>query len=930
NADTLLHLAVRAQNDVTIDLLLCSDGINTNAYNKAPDSDIVVDFKSSVGAGGFGCVYKGTYKNEEVAVKTAHKDCENVLRKEISTMTKYQSPYIVNVVAVSNQPSSSPKLALQYMDCGDLRQYLNAKRDGYTTSINVTPLETDKQLLHASKSSQVHEVKRLLQEGANVNYYDNDGETPLHAAASKGRCAVATILLKAGALIDAQTNTGATPLHKATYGGHDSMIELLLQAGASVDLKNISGWTSLHLAADKGRVSSLQLLMNAGASVDTITNTGSLPLHYAAEKGHHDALNLLLKSSTSIDLENEYSRTPLHYAAWGGHKQVVTLLVEAGASINPSDKDGWTPLHLAASKGLDQVVKLLVASGASMNSKDKNGQTPKQIALKYGKNSSATLLNLLSNQDTLPRKSTNAPPRKVQPESSKDKAFPDNFKQPPKHHPNQDELATVIKAIQSGNIAIISDYIDRGLDPNTINKDADTLLHLAVRAQQNSIVDLLLRSHDINANAQNKNNETPLILAIKLGHRRLVSQIYAFTRQSIAAFDAHDSDIVVDFKSSVGAGGFGCVYKGTYKNEVVAVKTAHDGCENVLRKEISTMTKYQSPYIVNVVAVSNQTSSSPKLALQYMDCGLQYMDCGDLRQYLNAKRNGYTTSINVTPLEVAWVLANALADLHHNSTLHRDLKSQNILLSTKHYIKLGDLGISREFTHNTMTHTGTPFWEAPEVLRGERYDYAADIYSFGVILTELDTLQVPYSDLNLGLWNITQQIRDGTLRPHLSSNCEPWLKDLAEKCLSFNPQQRLTAQNVVDFLRSVQSGSYKKNGDNSDGEGPLHAAASKRRTTIATLLIEAGAFVEAKTNTGVTPLHKAAYGGHNMMIELLLKAGAHVESKIIVIGNIASIVFTLIWIVWTTAIFYAAWGGHKPTVQLLLNAGAFVRAKDKV
>ncbi|OQR85335.1 hypothetical protein THRCLA_23039, partial [Thraustotheca clavata] len=157
----------------------------------------------------------------------------------------------------------------------------------------------------------------------------------------------------------------------------------------------------------------------------------------------------------------------------------------------------------------------------------------------------------------------------------------------PMYQPTQDELDALMQAIQDGANTIVSDYIDLGLYPNTIIKDSDTLLHLAVRAHQDNIVDLLLRSDGIDANIRNKNNETPLILAIKLGQRRLVNQIYAFTRQFIAAFEVPDSDIVVDFKSSLGAGGYGCVYKGTYKNEEVAVKTAHDGSENILRQEIS-------------------------------------------------------------------------------------------------------------------------------------------------------------------------------------------------------------------------------------------------------------------------------------------------------------------------------------------------------
>ncbi|OQR84974.1 kinase [Thraustotheca clavata] len=102
-----------------------------------------------------------------------------------------------------------------------------------------------------------------------------------------------------------------------------------------------------------------------------------------------------------------------------------------------------------------------------------------------------------------------------------------------------------------------------------------------------------------------------------------------------------------------------------------------------------------------------------------------------------------------------------------------------------------------------MTQAGTPLWEAPEILRGEKYDYAADIYSFGVILTELDTLQLPYSNLQLGAWAIMDKVKKGTLRPSLSNNCEPWLRNLAEMCLAYDPKSRPSAQNIVNMLRPL-------------------------------------------------------------------------------------------------------------------------------
>ncbi|OQS03538.1 hypothetical protein THRCLA_04144, partial [Thraustotheca clavata] len=332
----------------------------------------------------------------------------------------------------------------------------------------------------------------------------------------------------------------------------------------------------------------------------------------------------------------------------------------------------------------------------------------------------------------------------------------------------------------------------------TFNREGNNLLHQAVDASQDIIVDILLHTPGINASLCNNKYETPLTLAIKQGKRRLASYIHAFSRPSMAAFDAPESTITItDLSNPLGSGFYGIVYRGMVADNKVAIKKAHTRHKDTLLKEISIMITCSSPYIISVLAASRKIDE-PMLALEYMDCG-------DLREYLNTKLEKKATMIDVTDFEVAWVLSNALADLHHNSILHRDLKSQNVLLSTNHYIKLGDLGIAREIELGTMTLIGTPLWTAPEVLRNDRYSYAADIYSFGVILTELNTLKTPYHHIAKSMmgYPLINKIKSGQEKPLLNDSCVGWLRDIAEKCLSFKPDQRPTAIDIVDKLRQV-------------------------------------------------------------------------------------------------------------------------------
>ncbi|OQR88686.1 kinase [Thraustotheca clavata] len=181
---------------------------------------------------------------------------------------------------------------------------------------------------------------------------------------------------------------------------------------------------------------------------------------------------------------------------------------------------------------------------------------------------------------------------------------------------------------------------------------------------------------------------------------------------------------------------------------------------------------------------------------------MEYMDYGNLRSYLDNMRNGIPTEIKVTSLQVAWILANALFDLHHNNIIYRGLSSEKVLLSSAHYVKLNGYTPSREYIYAMTRSTSSQNWTAPEVFKSGHYDFPADIYSFGVILTEVDTLQKPYANLQLSTYQLFDQVSKGKLRPNVSPTCPVWLRELTDQCLAFDPRSRPTAQEIVDILKN--------------------------------------------------------------------------------------------------------------------------------
>jgi len=100
-------------------------------------------------------------------------------------------------------------------------------------------------------------------------------------------------------------------------------------------------------------------------------------------------------------------------------------------------------------------------------------------------------------------------------------------------------------------------------------------------------------------------------------------------------------------------------------------------------------------------------------------------------------------------LPIALDIANGMAYLHSRNVIHRDLKPSNVLLTRENRAKIADFGMSvTNFGQELTAETGTYRWMAPEVIRHESYSSNADVYSFGIVLWQLITREVPFATLS--------------------------------------------------------------------------------------------------------------------------------------------------------------------------------------
>ncbi len=131
---------------------------------------------------------------------------------------------------------------------------------------------------------------------------------------------------------------------------------------------------------------------------------------------------------------------------------------------------------------------------------------------------------------------------------------------------------------------------------------------------------------------------------------------------------------------------------------------------------------------------------------------MEYCEVGDLASHIKQKAKKGETFTEEEILNWFIQICIALDYIHGRKILHRDIKSQNIFLTTNHTVKLGDFGISKllESTNEAaMTVVGTPYYMSPEVCENKPYTFKSDVWALGCVLYELCTLQHAFSASNL-------------------------------------------------------------------------------------------------------------------------------------------------------------------------------------
>lgn len=140
-----------------------------------------------------------------------------------------------------------------------------------------------------------------------------------------------------------------------------------------------------------------------------------------------------------------------------------------------------------------------------------------------------------------------------------------------------------------------------------------------------------------------------------------------------------------------------------------------------------------------------------------------------------------------------------LKHIHDRKILHRDLKGQNIFMTSKGIIKIGDFGIAKVLAstmQNARTVVGTPYYLSPEIVQSKPYNFKSDMWSMGVILYELCSLKPPFDAPSLHF--LAMKIVRGAFNP-LPSGFSSEMKSLVSQLLTTNERNRPDVNKVLNM-----------------------------------------------------------------------------------------------------------------------------------
>lgn len=263
---------------------------------------------------------------------------------------------------------------------------------------------------------------------------------------------------------------------------------------------------------------------------------------------------------------------------------------------------------------------------------------------------------------------------------------------------------------------------------------------------------------------------------------------------------------LVNFEEIGSGGSSALILKAQWKNQLVVVKLIRIDtlCDNMMIDPfVNELKLCSSLRAKNIVFFYGACLKLPRVGIV-----LEYCAHGTLRKYLLRNTVSWKKKIDLV-IEIA----QGLTFLHSKGVIHRDMKSDNILIDDDLHAKISDFGISTDMQKQNQTRIGTSQYMAPEVSMGHPYTEKCDIFSLSIIMFEILTQNFyPYGNNAI---NIEMRVaRSADLRPQVPKECECDAShimyiELMKKCWNHDACLRPTATQIVTELTDNYSLLYQ-------------------------------------------------------------------------------------------------------------------------
>lgn len=353
----------------------------------------------------------------------------------------------------------------------------------------------------------------------------------MHIAISEGKPDLAlTLLASHPEWLEQKDDDGLTPLNAAAFHGDLNLFKTLLSRGANLNEGDNEGSLPLHNSAAGGQIEILKYLVSElQQDVNAVDNNQVSALHFAAGRGYEDIIIFLLDSGADPTISTNQGSTPLFDACFSNNLNIIKSIVEHGADVNQPNIYDVTPLHLAAGYCEPAVVDYLLAQGAMLKAESRQGENALIWAvIRQNFDVADRLFELGLNINdpnaegrTIMHRMWNMTPEALDYAIAHEADI---------HFKALDGNQPIHAAAWTGRADIVQKLLEAGADPNALSGDGRTPLLNAASSDSLAVVELLLNfGADVNPKSCLKNDicsfrqGTPLHLATAAGSSNIAA-----------------------------------------------------------------------------------------------------------------------------------------------------------------------------------------------------------------------------------------------------------------------------------------------------------------------------------------------------------------------------------------------------------------------